>query len=78
MKLRISVLSHHNINLFAVFSLQIIIPYFTVLITFFLQKIDVIDKCIASDMEGWVFESQPRQALVVKQVVTAPLLNARH
>ena len=26
--------------------------------------------------EGWVFESQPRQTYVVKQVVTAPLLNA--
>ena len=28
-------------------------------------------------VEGWVFESQLRQTLVVKQVVTARLLNAQ-
>ena len=73
MKLRISVLSYHNINCLRFFPFKLLY-----VILQFLQKIDVIDKCIASDMEGWVFESQPRQALVVKQVVTAPLLNARH
>ena len=31
----------------------------------------------ASLAEGWVFESQPRQTYVVKQVVTSPLLNAQ-
>ena len=30
----------------------------------------------ALQSEGWVFESQPRQTYVVKQVVTAPLPNA--
>ena len=31
----------------------------------------------APQAEGWVFESQLRQIQVVKQVVTAPLPNAR-
>ena len=34
-------------------------------------------RAFASQAEGLVFESQPRQTQVVKQVVTAPLLNAR-
>ena len=35
-------------------------------------------RAFAPQAEGWVFESQPRQTKVLKQVVTAPLPNVRH
>ena len=35
-------------------------------------------RAFAPQAEGWEFESQPQQTQVIKQVVTAPLRNARH
>ena len=35
-------------------------------------------RAFAPQAEGWEFESQPQQTQVIKQVVTAPLQNARH
>ena len=34
-------------------------------------------RALASQAEGWVFESQQRQTQAGKKVVTTPLLNAR-